>query len=134
MVRDSHFMATVVDLLDTISSSAENSITPCRRSLLFTRVVIICSYVILVRRCECNRKLIESAKLEPRILPLGSKQLIPFKQLGEISCLDGADNGISAHSIDSIIQITIQDAYFMIHNHAAIAAPYVAVLSYTTIS
>ena len=115
-------MSLIAELLNAADATVQDPITPRRGPMLLARVVIVRPDIVLIRWGERDRRLIESPQPERGIPSARDKELVSFEQLGQVVGFDGFDNGVPTHGIDAVIKIAVQDADFVVHDHAAVSA------------
>lgn len=79
-----------------------NPITPGRSPFLLTRIVLVSTHIILVRRSKRDRCLTERSKSEPRVLPTLDQELVVFKEFVEVVATDGGEDGF-AGEVDAVV-------------------------------
>ena len=121
VVGYTHLVPSVLQLLDPTRSSIEDSITPCRGPPFLARVVVVRSDIVLVRRSEGDRTLGEGSESEAWVPLPRQKELIPFQEFAQIVRLHCADDGISRHGVDAIVEISVEHTYLVVQDQGAIA-------------
>ena len=122
MITDPDFPASILFTLDLPQTPEKHTIAPSRRALLLARVVVVRVDVVLVRGVKRDGRLGESAQPEARVLLTREQQLVALEEAREVLVFDVLDDGVAAHGVDAVVEVAVEDADLVVHNHAAVAA------------
>lgn len=132
MVGDPDFVTSIGELLKSspVACTGEDTVTPGRRAFLLAGIISIRAYIVFVRGRESNWHLMESPQSEPRPAAFGREELVPVEELLEVAGTNRVDDGVPAHGVDSVVEITTQNTDFVVQDHRSIPACNVAVKSF----
>lgn len=115
-------MSPVFQLLDAAKATVEDAVAPGRGTFLITGIVVVGTNVVFIRRRKGDRGFGEAAQPETGVLPSRCKKLVAVQELGEIVLTDGVNNDVAWNGINAIVEVSIQDADFVVHDHGAVAS------------
>lgn len=130
MIRHPHVMPRVVQELyltapvTTAFAAAtpeQDPVTPRRRPLLITTVVVVCADVVLVRRPELDLALLKITQPQTGVLAAGQEQLVSIDEFLEVLGFDGVHDRVAGHGVDPVVEVAGEDAELVVHDQGAVA-------------
>lgn len=64
----------------------------------------------------------EGAETKARVLAARGEELVAVEELGEVVLSDGADDDVLGDRVDAVVEVAVDDADFVVHDHGAVAA------------
>lgn len=122
MIRSADLMPSVIQLLYPPQPAIENPITPRRGPFLLTRIVLVRTNIVLVRRGKSDGCFVERAQPETRVLAARSEELVAVEEFGEVVLADGVDDDVAGDRVDAVVEVAVYNADFVVHDHGAVAA------------